>query len=825
MMMRFALLLCPREFRERYGSEISEAFDRNPSFREINNVLVEGTCMRFDALLLNIVLAFRSLRRSWLPAIVAVAAIAFGVGSNVAGAAILNAAFLHALPVPDAKQVFYATEPAGMTYSDGHALANATGQYGSIALSEPDHKTYVSGGRRIALSGALVDPSYFSVLRLNPMLGTFFTDNPSSSIVLSEKFWRSILGTGSVIGSSIVLGDRTYKVVGIAPAGFHGMPQYDVDAAYWLATSPSQAGIATDASFSAVVRTKDGMDPSIASRAIGKVLEGIAQAHQKNAACCVAVNSAQAAALSKLGPLLMLIYIITWIALIIGCINVANLQLARNFAVASARATRAALGATPRQINAEIVTEAALLSAIGCLLGVALAWGTLRLIAASLPVLGDVRIDIGIIVYALALVVVTTAIIAALPCIAQGRSNIAAMIKGTGQSTSDRGGRRFIGALVFVQVSLTAMLVLTCAAVLNAFGEAQNASNGFSTNNVYVAEIDVSQKFPDAVPMESQEGYVRRTSDALIAAIRNVPGILDVATATQIPFFCCRERNFSVPNGPSDLMVLFSAVSPQYFDALGSQVEIGRSFDVNDDQAHPGVAIVDTLFAQRVYGKSNVLGERLIGRANYRIVGVVPPMRQAYGAPPRPMVYLPMAQFPRLSYIIVRSNGTSDDVGRAIIAATHAVDQSIPEPTVFSYGEVLRMREAPSIAGSWTILVFAIVGFALALSGIYAISAFSSQLRQREFAIRAALGATQRSLLVEAVRRPLIQTLIAVLVGTLLSLVLTNILSAALSVNVRSTLVSVMVAFVVFMMCVILATVAPAFRVLHESPAGLLRTE
>jgi predicted permease len=824
--IRLALRFWSRDARERFGEELAARFDQDPSFQELINVIGEGLAMRRETIWLNLILSLRSLRRSWLAGLIAVAAVAFGVGANVAGAALVSAALLHPLPVPNPQQVYFVNAPDGISYSDGHSLAGSISLYGSMALSEVDHRAFIRAGRTTILTGALVDPTYFSVLRIRPILGSFFDASSTATIVLSEKFWRTNYGSASIVGNTIKLDDRTYVVAGVAPAGFSGFPQYDTNAAYWLPLVRTQPRLATDRSFTAVIRTKDGLDPISASKGIREVLETIQHHDKKNAPCCLTVSSAQSSSLIGLRPLILVVYFFTWIILIIGCINVANLQLARNFSASTQRATRAAIGATPSQINSEIVTDVALVSAAGCIFGLIIAWGILQMGASWLPVLSDVSINASVVGYTLALILMTTTVIAIVPCVAQARLNIALGLRGTGQSSAGPRGRRFITGLVLVQVGLTAMLGISSSAVIKSFNEMQNASTGIATHNTYVASIERSDQRYALMTEDDRAAYFRRWSNSIVRNLKETPGIINAATTSQVPFFCCILRKFSILGGASNVKVLYASVTPDYFAALGIHLELGRLFEDDDTETSQPVAIVDTLFAQQYYGTRNVLGQEIAGASNYRIVGVVSSARQEFGVPPKPMVYLAMTQFPIFSEgVVVRTDGNVHDVARILDASIHLADADLPTPDVYSFDEVIHMRETPSIIGTWTIFVFAIVALALALSGVYAISSFSSQLRRHEFAIRAALGATRGNLLLLAVSRPIIQAVIALLIGAALSNAVTGMLSAALSIDIRSNALSIVVAVGLLVMCVFLATVIPAFGALRMSPAKILRSD
>lgn len=831
---RLVLALSPREFRARYGEQVRLDLETAGTLGALFDVAWTGVMMRLEFLAHDVRTALRALLRA--PAITAVAVItlALAVAANFIVAAMVQGFFFRALPFQNAGQLLFVQESdigRAMTYADGLRLANSIADV-ELALADPQ-RAVLAGTSRTLIQGALVSPNYFQVLGVEPALGHFFTAgglNAQSAIISYELWQQRYAGSSSVLGSTMTLGLHSYQIVGVAPRGFHDPTPYGfVRRSYWLPASTQSAGGAI--AFNGIARVRSGVDAGALAASIRDRLNAIVHSEPgtMSGICCVAAVSAADRLSGPMRPLLLLLYAFVTIVIVIAFFNVANLNLGRIAVRAGDLSVRTALGASPQRIASELTVEALLQAAAGSAIGIAIAYAVLDRISAIaspyLPQMSHLGLDRALIVYALFIVAVTTLLTGTLPAMQRGDRGVAASLKEVGRSDDGRKARRVLARLVIAEVAMASALVTAAGVILLTVLATTRVNLGFDPSNLYLAQITL----PDdgSITLGDERRYVDRSLAALQARF---PGS-GIAASTEVPLSCCSTLAVRLESGAQPLFVLYNVVTPDYFGTLRIPVVLGRAFDAGDTQNTPCVAVVDRAFGQQYYDTPNPIGRTFRPLASAvpsscTIVGVAGSVPQAYGQAQRPMLYLTTAQAVDFSQFIVRVPPGQPDVAAAIRGAIGASDPLFPEPDVMPYAALMREQLLVPWISAAVFGALAFIAFAVALSGIYALTAYSVARQTREFGIRGAIGASPAEILRhvcrEALKRSALGTALGIVVVALISFPLRSVLYGTTAGSLLAVFVAVAAVVLTF---TVAASLVPAIRAARVAPAVALRQE
>ncbi len=795
--------------------------------------------MRF--LLQDVSFSLRLLRRHPMETALAVAALALGVGLSTAMFSILWGTVLRGLPYKDADRLVRVetiSQGEKSTPTDAEFLAWRRNQHsldevaaflgGSFNLSG-------AGEPASRCNGSSVSANMFRLIQIHPLMGRDFQDAdeaPHAPLVaiLSEGLWKKqFSGDPNIIGKPIKINGQPGQVIGVM-AGDFGFPLHqEIWIPLQLDPKPSR--------------------PSLV-QVIGKLKKGVSK---QKAAADLQVTSAQlldqktvpgvrvtpyvSAYTEDLQPSLYLLLYASVGLLLVVCANVAGLLTAQTVARLPELAVRSALGATRSRLLAQLMTETAILSLAGALVGLPLAAAAIRVYVASqggeLPSFWmDVRLDAPSLFYTLVITILVCAISAIIPSLQVTRQRLNEVLKkGAGRGTTLQPGAGS-GIRLAVQLALSFALLVGTGLIIDSLEHMGHLNLGTAPENVLVARVYAPYA---SYPTPEQQS---RFFHAIESRLEEALGPGRVAFATSVPGGATEALEVEIegqprPTGGQPSRVPFLVVSPQYFPVLGLEAIQGRVFASSDRAEGQPVVVINQSFVRHYFGDRSCVGTRLrfitpAGAEKWRtITGIVPdiligpaPFTQSQAA------YVPFDQVPSSWVgVLLRTPGNPKSFTKVLRQAVAGIDPEVPVFWVSTVQEVVEEARQPLKAMGEAFLVFGAVALFLSLLGIYGVTSQTVISRSREMAIRLTLGGQKGDLLRLVMRTALLQVGSGIALGALLSLPSSRYL-AALLFGVRAWEPGVFIA-VGFLMGLagLLACSYPAARVLRAQPAEVLRGE
>jgi putative ABC transport system permease protein len=812
-------------------------------------------------------------------AAVAVLTLALGVGVNTAIFSVVDAVLLRPLPYPQSDRLvmLWTTMRSQGIPTSGSALPDyrewrdrCRSFEGLAGFYYSDFNLAGGGAEPERAQGARVTANLFPVLGVRPALGRAFLPEEEQFgrhhvVILSHGLWqRRYGGDPEVVGRAVSVGGEAYTVVGVMPEGtafFDNQPAVEL----WtpISFAPGDRMDSRNNYFVYLVgRLKDGVTLEQAQAEVSAIAVQLQQEAKEGPGFGGLVVPLHEQLVGDVRTILLVLLGAVAFVLLVACVNVANLLLARATTREKEFAIRASLGASRGRIIRQSLMESLLLGLAGGGAGLLLAgWAMGALVAllpSSLPRHNAIEVDGRVLAFTLLISLLTTLVFGLLPALQAARSDAqSALAEGGRGGTSGRRRSRLRDLLVAAEVALALVLLVGAGLMIQSFVRLSRVDTGFSARNVLTMRVSLSDaKYPLPLNVNSPPPAAVGFYDQLLERVRGLPGVQAAGVSTILPLGAGNGwgKLFSVEGHPAPASidqvpnVRFALVSPDYFRALGVAVRGGRAFDEHDTEKSQPVAIINETAARRFFPDEDPLGktvwlgppENLLpppppGEDNHfvrrTVVGVVADVKGSnLSRAAQAEVYAPYKQNKREGWnnnfmLAVRAGGEPKELLPAIRAQVRALDPEQPVTDVATMEERLGRSLSQQRFTTLLLGLFAGVALLLAAVGVYGVMSYAVAQRTHEIGIRMALGAQGRDVLRLVVRHGMLLTLAGVGAGVACALALTRVMSSLLyGVSATDPLtfagVPVLMALVALAACL-----APARRATRVDPMVALRYE
>ncbi len=819
-------------------------------------------------LLQDLRFAIRTMLKRPAFALIAVATLALGIGGSTAIFTIVDAALLRGLPYKQPDRLYHLFETTPQK------------EFNQREFSYPDYVDYQNnqvleglaayGGQGAILSGngepervfaPVASANFFSVLGVEPILGRTFQpgeDKPGAPrvVVLTYGMWqRRFGGDSGVLGKSLKINGDDYTVIGVLPASFQfAMRASDM----WRPYQPtdSQRTRRFMHGTNLIGRLKPGVTPEQAQSELAVITKRIEQENMaSHANTGLRLVPLQENVVGQVKPILFVLLTAVGFVLLIACANVASLLLTRSLARQKEVAIRAAMGASRARVVRQLLTESLLLSVIGGVAGLIVAyWGVHGLVAAlpdnqinSLPFLKTLHLDVRVLLFSFGLSLLTGVIFGLVPALQSSRPDLNEVLKEGGRNTASGASHRLRGALVVSEIALAVVLLVGAGLMMKSLFRLLETNIGFNPDNLLTMTIALpAAKYTD---VNKQIDYF----DQLKARVESLPGVKGSGTVNILPLQAGNTTRFNVEGDPvpppgQEVEANIRVVDEDYFKTLGVPLIAGRMFDQRDNApptppagsapptqpaGPPQVVIIGKTTADQVFAGRDPIGRRLVYTGvqapPITVVGVVGNVKiGGLDDDLRPVLYYPFRQNPGAgTNLVVR---TSSDPNALAAAVRNEIRSLEPDAAIFNLkamGQVISdtpaafMRRFPALL----IGIFAAVALLLASIGIYGVVSYSVSQQTHYIGVRMALGAQTSDILKMVLRQGLTLAGAGMMLGVIAALGLTRWLRALLFEVQATDVTTFAVVLGSLFVVALLACYIPARRATKVDPLVALRYE
>jgi len=809
--------------------------------------------------------------------VIAALSLGLGIGANTTIFSLINMTLLRPLPFPESNRLV-AIWQAPVTHRDQRDGVNLP----SYVAWRQQNRSFESMGGFFGnsvnvgsegkdafaerISGQYFTTPMFETLGVKPAMGRVFTEeegeigSPAPVVVISHGMWqRRFNGDATILGKTITLDNVPHAIIGVMPPNFSFLQD---NADFWSPSGFGRERAESAAGLIVVVaRLRKNVSIQQAQSEMDALSAQLAASDNRNKDRAAVLQPLQEAAYGGFqGPLLTLQGAVAFV-LLIGCVNVAGLLIARGVSRKTEIAIRAAMGAARRRIVIQFLTESVLLAVIGGMLGVFLAWGGLRLFVAAAPPgfprLQELSLDGNVLAFTLLVSVITGLIFGTIPALQASKPNLVYSLKDSSRSASSGIARhRLRSALVSTQIALALVLLIGAGLMINSFIRIQKSNLGMDPHNLLTFDF----RFPVGEVMKRVAMYkgtglwdinpnMPLTYDRLLERLRNLPGVLSVAGASHAPLQGSFPMDFLIAGRPapptgdngSTQNAGYLSITSNYFATLKIPILRGRDFDERDTAPNTAVTIINQTMAKRYWPNEDALGKRITfdfmpNDRPREIVGIAGDTRSfRTEREPRPLVYVPHGQEMRwrgpslaerngMIYIL-RTTGEPMSILPSLRRAVAEIDRTKPVANVRTVEEIMDRQVQYVRLYVLLLAVFGNIAAVLSAIGIYGVMASNVGQRTHEIGIRMALGASRREVFGLIARQALSMVGIGLVAGLAASIVLTRLIATALW-GVTATdpetyaVVSLFLVFVALMACFI-----PTRHAMKVDPTVALRSE
>ena len=811
--------------------------------------------MGAERLFQNFRFASRMLRKNSGFTFAAVLTLALGIGGNTAIFTVTSALLLRPLPLHDPQQLVLInlkrvegtkeTTNGCCTLARFEQLRDRSQSFSGVAAVTNDSLNLTGHGEPEQVSIARVSPNFFQVLGIKPRLGRTFTDDEGRPegkpvVIISDALWHTRFGgSPDVIGKTVNLDSTPQTIIGVLPPEIHLpfiAPAEVWSARYFELSLLTPQHIRSGVGYLTVIARLKPQVSLPSAMAEMDILNRQYTAENPKAPdagpnTSILIGRLQELVVADIRTRLLVLSAAVGVVLLIACANVASLLLSRALARRKEIAIRAALGAERGDIIHQLLTESVLLSLLGGACGLVLAWIAIRGLAISsahvfLPQI-PIGLDWRVLLFTLAISVVTGLIFGAAPTLQLSRTDVNSTLRDEGRgSAGSRRRTQMKGALVIGQVALSMILLTAAGLLVRSFAHLLAVFPGFDPENVLSMNISLpTVKYADA---QKQIAFF----DELQRRVSALPGVRSAGISAAMPLSRIRitpilaEGQPEVPLAERPFTVI-EAVSPSFLETMRIPLRGGRQFSDADDQKSPRVVIVNEALARRYWPNENPVGKHIaVGRqASAEVVGVAGNAKNnGLALDADPEIYLPFAQLPWGNMnLVVRTVTQPHSMVGAVRQQVASLDPDQPVTRVQTLEDVMNSSRSQPRFTMLLLGIFSAAALVLAVVGIYGVLAYSVAQRRQEMGIRMALGAATTDILRLVVNQGLLLAGVGIIIGLVAALAVTRIMSSLLYQVGTHDVVTFAVTSLGCLSIATLASYLPALRATRVDPAEALR--
>jgi putative ABC transport system permease protein len=833
--------------------EVAEAAAR----RELGNegLVKEATRAQwgwgpFERLGQDLRYGLRLLRRAPGFAAVAIATLALGIGANTAILSVVHAILVRPLPYEDAGRLValltHGTGPvAPGNFLDWKARSRSFASMGAADLWSAN---FTGGESPEKVSALRITPEILPMMGVRPQLGRFFRPEESVAgrdrvVVIGDALWRRRFGADpAILGRAIPLNGERYTVLGVMPPGFVFAPFWATRSEIWAPLDlQERANNREGQSLRVFARLRNGVSLAAAREEIAAITAAL-EREFPGTNRDVRVVPLLERVVGNVRPALLVLLAAVGLVLLIACVNVANMLLARSSVRRREIALRAAIGASRSRTVRQLLTESVVLAVAGGGLGTALgAWGLRALVALAppeTPRLADIRLDPRVLIATLALSLATGIAFGLAPALQASRIGLREALAEGGAAGAGRDGGRLRHVFVAAEVALALVLLIGAGLMLRSFAALRRVDPGFDPRGVVTLEVSVNGT-AQAAPARRAALY-REIQDRFSA----LPGVVAAGAINHVPLagdiwrwpYAIEGRPRSRPGESAS--AVYRAVLPGYFKTMRLPILRGRDIEPNDISDSPAAVVINEHMARRSWPGQDPIGRRisLDDRTWVTVVGVAKDAAQAdWGTEPDDEIYLALLQTrqllespePSSAYItyVVRAGGDAAAIVPALRSAVRSIDPTLPVSAVYTMDDVVAGANGRTRFQMLLLGIFAAAAALLAAVGIYGVMSYTVSSQSRDIGVRLALGADPRRVRREIVGRGMRVAGAGAAAGLVAALLLTRLMSAVLY-GVRSTDPATYAGVASLLLAIaFVASDLPARRAARLDPVRALRAE
>ena len=789
----------------------------------------------------------RMLVKKPLFTVVAIVTLALGIGANTAIFSVVNTVLLKSLPYPNSDRLVMlfarssSGEPDEISQPEAVEFQSRLQSCEDFTAFQSQSVNLTGGERPDRVRGAFATSSFFKVFNLNPIVGRTLLPEEDRvgaprAVVVNEKTWRERLGGDpNLQNKRLTLNGEVYSVVGVVTKDFK--QPLDPEVELWMPVTafPGNTGQREDRFLFAMGHLKPGVSPGQANAEAETVASQLAQTYPKeNAGRSAKLQLLSDFLLADTRPLLWVLFAAVGVILLIACANLANLLLARGVGRRREIAVRAALGASRWRLIRQLVTETTLISIVGGVAGLLLAyWGLYALL--KLPQnfvnVEEATLDFRVLIFAVSVSLLTGWLFGLLPALQLARPQLQTFLKeGERGSGESRRWNRVRGAFVVAQVGLSLLLLICAGLLLRSFDKLLKVDVGFKTERLLSFEYRLPRNhYADA---QAQWNFHSRA----LEEIQRVPGVQAASLVRGLPFSgnggtaAITLPDREPPPQGQEPEVQFNTAMPNYFETVGIPLLQGRTFNSGDQLNSPIVVVINRTMAQRFWPGQDPIGEQVKfveDGGSATVVGVVGDAKQYWvEEEQRPQMYAAYAQSPGFfATAVIRTTVEPMALAESVRQAVWRVDKDQPM-WKFRTVEFLVNRNVADRKFLMTLMgIFATLALVLTIVGLYGVVSYLVNQRTQEIGLRMALGAQVADIMRLVMKQGMLLVLTGVALGLGAAWMLTRLLTRLLyqvsaTDPMTFTVIAVMLTLVALLACYI-----PARRATKVDPLIALRYE